>query len=136
MPIAQRISINLLTRNIADNIAFYQALCGFQIVHQEAWYVVLAASPDSQFQLGLIDWVSEFVPRAARGEPQGAYLEVVVEDVAGAVEAIRPFGTEIIEEPTTFGPLTRAVLRDLDGHVIDVVSPGARYTIPPRRTVA
>jgi catechol 2,3-dioxygenase-like lactoylglutathione lyase family enzyme len=136
MPIAQRVSINLLTRDIAANVRFYQALCGFQVVHQEAWFVVLAASPDSQFQLGLIDWVSEFVPRAARGEAQGSYLEVVVEDVAAAVEAVRSFGTEIIEEPTTFGELTRAVLRDHDGHVIDVCSPGARYTVPPRRTVA
>jgi catechol 2,3-dioxygenase-like lactoylglutathione lyase family enzyme len=136
MPIAQRISTNLLTRDIAASTEFYRSLCGFRQVHTESWYVVLATSPESAFQLGLIDWVSEFVPRAARGEAQGSYLEVVVEDVAAAVDAIRPYGTEIIEEPTLFGEQTRAVIRDMDGHVIDLTTPHARYIIPPRKAVA
>lgn len=136
MTIAHRISANLLTRDLAASSAFYQALCGFGIVHQESWYVILAAAPDSAFQLGLIDWVSEFVPRAARGVPQGSFLEVVVDDVAAAVDAVRSFDTEIIEAPTQFGEQTRAVIRDLDGHVIDIATPHTRFIIPPRKSVA
>ena len=136
MPIAHRVSVNLLTRDIAASVAFYKALCGYEQVHAEPWYAILAASPDSPFQLGLIDWVSEFVPKAARGEAQGSFIEIVVDDVAAAVEAIRPFDTEIIEAPTVFGEQTRAVIRDLDNHVIDLTTPHARFTIPPRQTVA
>ena len=136
MPIAQRISTNLLTRDIIRATEFYRILCGFRQVHTESWYVVLATSPDSPFQLGLIDRVSEFVPRAARGEAQGSFLEIVVDDVSSAIEAVREFGTEIIEEPTLFGEQTRAVLRDLDGHVIDLTTEHARYRIPPRKAVA
>jgi catechol 2,3-dioxygenase-like lactoylglutathione lyase family enzyme len=136
MPIAHRVSANLLTRDLAASAAFYKALCGFQQVHAEPWYVVLAASPDASFQLGLIDWVSEFVPKAARGEAQGSYLEIVVDDVAAAVESIRAFDTQIIEEPTVYGEQTRAVIRDLDNHVIDLTTPQARFTIPPRKAVA
>ena len=134
--IAHRISTNLLTRDIAASTEFYRALCGFRQVHTETWYVVLASAPDSPFQLGLIDWVSEFVPRAARGIPQGSYLEIVIDDVPAAVDAIRDFGVEIIEEPATFGEQVRAVIRDLDGHVIDLTTPHARYVIPPRKAVA
>lgn len=136
MPIAHRVSVNLLTRDIAASVAFYQALCGYQQVHAEEWYAILAAGPESSFQLGLIDWVSEFVPRAARGEAQGSYIEIVVDDVAAAVDAIRSFDTEIIEEPTVWGEQTRAVIRDLDNHVIDLTTPHARFTLPPRKTVA
>lgn len=136
MPIAQRISINLLTRNIALATEFYRSLCGLELVHDESWYVVLAMTPESSFQLGLIDWVSEFVPRAARGEAQGAYLEIVVKDVEAALAAIRHFDIEVIEEPTVFGEQTRAVLRDPDGHLIDLSTPHARYLIPPRKAVA
>lgn len=136
MTIAQRISTNLLTRDIAGSTAFYKALCGFRQVHTESWYVVLATSPESPFQLGLIDWVSEFVPKAARGVAQGSYLEIVVDDVLAAVDAIRSFDVQIIEEPITYGEQTRAVIRDLDGHVIDLTTPHARYTIPPRKAVA
>lgn len=136
MTIAQRISTNLLTRDIAGSTAFYKALCGFRQVHTESWYVVLATSPESPFQLGLIDWVSEFVPKAARGVAQGSYLEIVVDDVLAAVDAIRSFDVQIIEEPIAYGEQTRAVIRDLDGHVIDLTTPHARYTIPPRKAVA
>ncbi len=136
MTIARRISTNLLTRDIAASTDFYKALCGFRQVHTESWYVVLATSPDSPFQLGLIDWVSEFVPKAARGVAQGSYLEIVVDDVLAAVDAIRAFDIQIIEEPVVYGEQTRAVIRDLDGHVIDLTTPHARYTIPPRKAVA
>ena len=136
MTIARRISTNLLTRDIAASTDFYKALCGFRQVHTESWYVVLATSPDSPFQLGLIDWVSEFVPKAARGVAQGSYLEIVVDDVLAAVDAIRAFDVQIIEEPVVYGEQTRAVIRDLDGHVIDLTTPHARYTIPPRKAVA
>ncbi|UXN73054.1 hypothetical protein N8D56_18810 [Devosia sp. A8/3-2] len=135
MAIAHRISTNLLTHDIAASTEFYRALCGFRQVHTETRYVVLASQPDSPFQLGLIDWVSEFVPCAARGVARGSYLEIVVDDVPAAIDAIRPFEVEIIEEPMTFGEQVRGVIRDLDGHVIDLTTPHARYVIPPRKAV-
>jgi catechol 2,3-dioxygenase-like lactoylglutathione lyase family enzyme len=136
MPLASRVSVNLLTRDVPRSAAFYEALCGYRQIHAESWYIVLATSPDSTFQLGLIDWVSEFVPKAARGERQGSYIEIVVDDVAAAVDAVRSFDIEIIEEPAAYGDLTRAVIRDIDGHVIDITTPNAQFTIPPRKTVA
>jgi catechol 2,3-dioxygenase-like lactoylglutathione lyase family enzyme len=136
MPATSRFTITLLTRDISRSIAFYQALTGFGLVHSEDWYAVLAASPDSAFQLGLIDWTSEFVPRAARGTAQGAFIEIVVEDVPRALAALEGFDIEVIEEPQRYGDMMRAVVRDLDGHVVDITTPHARYLIPPRQHVA
>jgi catechol 2,3-dioxygenase-like lactoylglutathione lyase family enzyme len=136
MPATPRFTISLLTRDISRSVAFYRALSGFELVHSEDWYAVLAASAGSPFQLGLIDWTSEFVPRAARGTAQGAFIEIVVEDVPAALAGVRGFDIEIIEEPQPFGDMMRAVVRDLDGHVVDITTPHARYHIPPRQHVA
>lgn len=136
MPTAQRIAVNLLTRDIGRSTEFYRRLCDLEPIHSESWYVVLAMAPESPFHLGLIDWVSEFVPRAARGEAQGSYLEIIVDNVEAALAAISHFNTEIIEEPTVFGQQTRAVMRDIDGHVIDLSTPHSHHIIPPRKAVA
>ena len=128
------LSTTLLTRDIRNSIDFYQRLTGFELVRSEPWYALLAPGPESDAQLGLIDWVSEFVPRAARGEAQGSYIEIVVPDVPAALDAVRSFDIEIIEQPGD-ARADRAVLRDLDGHVVTLVTPEGRFATPPEQHV-
>ncbi|GLQ55322.1 VOC family protein [Devosia nitrariae] len=135
MPAALGLSSTLLTRNLDDSIDFYRRLTGFDLVRSEPWYALLAPGPESDAQLGLIDWVSEFVPKAARGIPQGAYIEIVVPDVQAALAAVESFDIEVIEEPLEHYRGSRAVLRDLDGHVITIVTPEARFALPPEHHV-
>lgn len=135
MPAALGLSSNLLTRNLAGSIEFYRLLTGFDLVRSEPWYALLAPHAESDAQLGLIDWVSEFVPKAARGEAQGSYIEIVVPDVEAALAAVGDFEVEIIEKPLEHYRGIRAVLRDLDGHVITIVTPEARFALPPEQGV-
>lgn len=135
MSAALGLSSNLLTRNLAGSIEFYRLLTGFDLVRSEAWYALLAPNPESDAQLGLIDWVSEFVPKAARGEAHGSYIEIVVPDVEAALAAVNGFDIEVIEEPLEHYRGSRAVLRDLDGHVITIVTPEARFALPPEHRV-
>ncbi|KKB12714.1 hypothetical protein VE25_05620 [Devosia geojensis] len=128
------LSTNLLTRDIRGSTDFYQRLTGFELVRSEPWYALLAPGPDSDAQLGLIDWVSEFVPKAARGEAQGSYIEIVVPDVIAALDAVRSFDIEIIEQPGDVHG-ERAVLRDLDGHVVTLITPQGRFAVPPEQHV-
>ena len=135
MPAAKTLCTYLLTRDVAASASFYSALCGYQPVRRESWFTLLAPSADSLVQLGLVDWVSEFVPRAARGDAQAHYLEFVVDDVHAALSAIGGFDVEIIEHPIEHGPAAKAVLRDIDGHVITLVTPQSRFAEPPRQHV-
>ncbi len=135
MPAAHSVTTYLLTRDIAASIDFYGALCGYLPVYRGDWFTLIAPSSDAAVQIGLVDWVSEFVPRAARGDAQAHYLEVIVDDVHAALAAVERFAVEIIEHPIEHGEQARAVLRDLDGHVITVATPTSRFLEPPRRHV-
>ncbi len=133
MPAAHSVTTYLLTRDVAASTEFYGALCGYLPVHRGGWFTLIAPSADVGMQIGLVDWVSEFVPRAARGDAQAHYLEVVVDDVHAALAAVESYGVEIIEYPIEHGAQARAVLRDLDGRVITVVTPTSRFLEPPRQ---
>jgi catechol 2,3-dioxygenase-like lactoylglutathione lyase family enzyme len=132
-----RFVTNLLTRDVERSAAFYRALAGLTEIRRGEVFIVLAPTNDSAGQLCLIDWVSELVPRAARGLAEGTYLSLVIEDVAAAVAVARRFEVEIIEATSTEGERpTQAIIRDLDGRVIELVTPAAHLAQVPRDTVA
>jgi hypothetical protein len=81
--------------------------------------------------------VSELVPRAARGIAEGTYLSIVTEDVDAALAVAAEFELEVIERTETVGADTlHAVIRDLDGRVVELTTPAAHLALPPRQTIA
>lgn len=136
MATASNVATYLLCRDLEIGQQFYAALAGYRLAERGPWFVLLALDGEERQRLCLVDWVSQFLPRAARGDPQGAFLEVVVEDVAAAVGAVRSFSIEITEEPIAGDAGSRATARDPNGHVVAVTTPAARFTQPPRKTIA
>jgi catechol 2,3-dioxygenase-like lactoylglutathione lyase family enzyme len=131
-----QIITNLLTRDVDRSVAFYRALCGLREARRGDNYVVLGPS-DGTASVVLIDWVSELVPRAARGVSEGNYLSVILDDVESALGVAAEFETEIIEETRSAdGILVHAVVRDLDGRVIEISTPAEHLKLPPQKTVA
>jgi catechol 2,3-dioxygenase-like lactoylglutathione lyase family enzyme len=128
---------NLLTRDVERCAAFYKLLCGLSEVRRTESYVLLAAADGDSFSIAVMDWVSELVPRAARGIAAGTYLTFVLDDVAAALAIVRDFELEVIEETPAgeAGPL-HAVVRDIDGRVVELVTPAAHLALPPRQRVA
>lgn len=124
MPELKRLLYNVLCRSVEDSVAFYRALAEFEVLYESEWYVVLTPPGQPNVQLGLIDQMSEFTPRHAWGEHYGTYLTLVVDDVFAAVERARSLGVEVIEEPVALAyGQTRALVRDLNGHVLDISTP-------------
>jgi catechol 2,3-dioxygenase-like lactoylglutathione lyase family enzyme len=132
---AYRIQVNILARDISETTLFYQRITGLALIEDESWYTLLADSDQFDFALCVIDQVSEFVPRAARGTAAGSYFTLVVRDVDAAVAAARLMDVEIIEEPQRTDQGSRAILRDPNGVVVDIVTPSARFTVPPQKRV-
>ena len=131
-----RVIFNILARDVGTSAEFYQRLAGFQPVRQAEWYVTMTSPTMPGFELGLIDQVSEFVPRAARGTVGSFYLTLVVADVAQAVALARQMDVEVVEEPSVLGGgWSRAVLRDPNGVVLDISTQAAQLTLPPRHHV-
>jgi predicted enzyme related to lactoylglutathione lyase len=120
----KRVLFNILAKDLATSVAFYQHLAGFAPIYTSSWYIVLTVPGSETIELGLIDEVSQFAPRHAWGTMQGTYLTLVVNDVFEAVARARELGVEIIDEPRAleYGH-TRALIRDPNGLVIDLSTP-------------
>lgn len=124
MPVLSRVVYNVLCRNVADSIAFYQNLADLELIYQNDWYAVLSLPGNRGIEIGLIDQVSEFTPRHASGEHYGTFVTLVVDDVFEAVARARELGVEVIEEPMALAyGQTRALIRDPNGLVIDISTP-------------
>jgi len=122
----------LLTRDVERSAAFYRLLAGLSETKRGDAFVILAAADGSSTELCLIDWTSELVPRAARGISEGNYLTLITDDVRAALDVARTFEVEIIEETLP----ARAVIRDIDGRVVELATEAAYLALPPQKTVA
>jgi catechol 2,3-dioxygenase-like lactoylglutathione lyase family enzyme len=119
-----RVIFNILVRDLTTSAAFYRQLVGFEQTYTSSWYIAMVLPGVDGFQLGLIDEVSEFAPRAAFGPNQGQYLQLAVDNVFETLDRARALGVEIVDEPTAlpFGQ-TRALIRDPNGLMIDLSTP-------------
>lgn len=128
-PKLRRVVFNVLCKDMATSIAFYEQLADFRKVYESDWYVVLTAPDVPGLELGLIDQVSEYTPRHAWGMHEGTFLTLVVDDVFATVERARALDVEIIEEPVALAyGQTRALIRDPNGMVIDLSTPTIELT--------
>lgn len=131
MPVARRVRFNILAKDVLESTRFYQRVAGMVEVQGHSWITVLTLPHDSQFEIGLIDEVSQYVPHGARGIAEGAYLTLVVDDVVATVDAAFAEGVEIVEPPRGEGRRMRALIRDPNGVIIDVVTPDVAHHMQP-----
>lgn len=119
-----RIIFNILAKDIGETARFYETLCGLSRLYTSDWYIVLTPGDERSYELGIIDEVSEFVPKAARGLFAGGYLTLVVDDVHAANARARDMEADIVSPPTAldYGQ-TQMLLRDPNGVVLDISSP-------------
>ncbi|CDP52440.1 VOC family protein [Paradevosia shaoguanensis] len=136
MPVTHRIRFNILCKDLSDSAAFYQRVFGMVETETHGWLRVFSLPGETRLELGLIDEVSEFVPRGARGIVEGAYITFVIEDVVAAVHAAHAEGVEIVEDARGFGNAVHAVIRDPNGIVIDLFTPEAAVQMPPSELLA
>lgn len=116
-----RIIFNILARDIEETARFYEVLCGLSRLYTSDWYIVLTPGEERSYELGIIDEVSEFVPKAARGLFAGGYLTLVVDDVHAAHARARDMGVDIVSKPTALGyGQMQMILRDPNGVVVDI----------------
>ena len=119
-----RVIFNILAKDIEVTARFYQMLFGLERLYTSDWYIVLTPSGELAYELGIIDEVSEFVPKAARGLFAGGYLTLVVDDVHAAHARARDMGIDIVSKPTALGyGQMQMVLRDPNGVVVDISTP-------------
>jgi catechol 2,3-dioxygenase-like lactoylglutathione lyase family enzyme len=133
----RKLVTNLLSRDVERCAAFYKLLCGLSEVRRTDACVLLGAADGESAELAVIDWVSELVPRAARGISAGAFLSFVLDDIGAALAIARDFDLEIIEQtPADSAEPIQVIIRDIDGRVVELTTPAAHLALVPRQRVA
>jgi catechol 2,3-dioxygenase-like lactoylglutathione lyase family enzyme len=133
----RKLVTNLLSRDVERCAAFYELLCGLSEVRRTDAYILLGAADGESAQLAVIDWVSELVPRAARGISAGAFLSFVLDDMEAALAVARDFDLEIVEQTPADSPEPiQAIIRDIDGRVVELATPAAHLALAPKQRVA
>jgi len=124
MPALNRVLFNVLCQDLSGSVAFYRQLLDLETTYESDWFVTLSPKGRPEIEIGLIDEVSQFTPRHAWGMHEGTYLTFVVDDVFEVIERARALGAEVVSEPVAldYGQ-TRALIRDLNGMVLDVSTP-------------
>ena len=124
MPALRQIVFNVLCKDIPASAEFYSRLAGFTPIEESSWRVVLAQPGSDAAVLALVDQVSEFAPRHAWGTHNGEYLTLIVEDIFATLQTAADMDIELIEEPVSLDTgMTRALIRDPNGLVIEIATP-------------
>lgn len=119
-----RVIFNILAKDIEVTARFYEMLFGLERLYTSDWYIVLTPSGELAYELGIIDEVSEFVPKAARGLFAGGYLTLVVDDVWAVHARAQEMDVEVVTPPTAMAyGQTQMVLRDPNNVVLDISTP-------------
>jgi len=124
MSVLNRVLFNVLCKDLTDSADFYRELFDLDTIYESDWFVVLTPKGQPSVQIGLLDQMSQYTPRHAWGMHEGTYLTFEVTDVFAVLDKARALGADVVSEPTAldYGQ-TRALIRDLNGMVIDISTP-------------
>lgn len=70
----KRILTNIGSDRLEESRDFYVALLGFTVKYDSDWYVQLASSENTEFELGIIRRDHELVPSNHQTNPSGVYI--------------------------------------------------------------
>ncbi len=115
---------NILCSDVARTAQFYQDLLGMKRASDFGWFIVLSHDDMPGFELGVLAHDHETIPHGVSGQPAGAMLTFVVNDVEATFRQATAMKAQIMQQPTDlpYGQ-RRLMLRDPAGTAVDVSSP-------------
>jgi catechol 2,3-dioxygenase-like lactoylglutathione lyase family enzyme len=117
----------LMSSDVGNAAAFYQAYFGFRPLYEADWYVHLQSAADRDVNLAILAKDHETIPPEARGRTGGAILNFEVEDPDHHYARLARAGLTIAFPPRdeAFGQ-RHFIVAGPDGVLIDIIRP-----IPP-----
>lgn len=115
---------NILCSDVETTAAFYEYLLDMTRIGDFGWFVILGHERLPGFELGVLHDSHETVPDSVRGQPSGAILTFVVDDVEVVFEKAQTNDVVVIQAPTDlpYGQ-RRLLLKDPAGTTVDVSAP-------------
>ena len=111
-------------RDVEASAQFYEAHFGFTRIFSSDWYIQLRASAEHPFEIALIAYDHDSIPKPNQVLTSGLILSFYVEDAAAEHERIARAGLTIVQplRDEVFGQ-RHFIAVDPNGMLIDIITP-------------
>ena len=107
---------SLWSENLNNLLPFYRDTLGMNVMMESPEYVVLSSAPDAPW-LGL---GTHSEVRGRNNDPARHMIGLDSHDIQGDFKRLKGSGVEFIEEPTLYGDLWIATLKDPEGNLVQI----------------
>jgi catechol 2,3-dioxygenase-like lactoylglutathione lyase family enzyme len=109
-------------RDVAATSDFYRTHFGFSPVFESDWYMHLRAEGDTPFELAVIGYDHDTIPKVGQTPTTGLILSFYVDDAAAEAERLEAAGVPVAQplRDEVFGQ-RHAIFADPNGILIDVI---------------
>lgn len=109
-------------RDVAATSDFYRQNFGFKPVFESDWYMHLRAKADAPFELAIIVYDHDTIPKAGQVPTSGVILSFYVEDAEAEATRLQAAGISIVQplRDEVFGQ-RHVIVADPNGILIDII---------------
>jgi catechol 2,3-dioxygenase-like lactoylglutathione lyase family enzyme len=120
----ERVNVRYMVSDVAESVAFYTRLLGFEVLHQSPAFADVARGKLRLLLSGPASSAARPMPDGARPAPGGwNRIHLIVKDIQAEVARLRdagaPFRNDILEGPGG----KQVLLQDPSGNVVELFQP-------------
>lgn len=122
--IKQFAGATIWSENLNNLLPFYRDVLGIKVTDESPEFGFALLGADSPMQPGLgLGTHSEVHGR--NSDPNRHMVGFETDDIVADVQRLKAAGVEFIEEPTDYGEITIATLKDPEGNLVQLFQPRA-----------
>lgn len=110
--------------DVETSARFYETHLGFSRIFSSDWYIQLRATADHPFEIALIRFDHDSIPKPAQVLTTGMILSFYVGDVDAEHERFQKAGLNVVQElrSEVFGQ-RHFIAQDPNGLLLDIITP-------------
>ena len=109
---------SIWSEDVKNLLPFYRDVLGLSVGHESPGFVVLGDLGTPALALGTHSEV-----RGRNADPARHMVALSTDDVRGDWKRLKAAGVEFVEDPTDYGNLRIATLKDPEGNLVQLLEP-------------
>jgi predicted enzyme related to lactoylglutathione lyase len=115
--ITQFAGASIWSEDVNNLLPFYRDVLGIKVAMESPEYVMLGADSPNTPTLGL---ATHSEVRGRNADPARHMVAFNSDDLQGDWQRLKAAGVEFVQEPTSYGELSIATLKDPDGNLVQL----------------
>ena len=115
--ITQFAGASIWSEDVNNLLPFYRDVLGIKVAMESPEYVMLGADSPNTPTLGL---ATHSEVRGRNSDPARHMVAFNSDDLQGDWQRLKAAGVEFVQEPTSYGELSIATLKDPDGNLVQL----------------